>query len=333
MKRSNQVSEEIKKIIDQKIIPGASWAMIDQSSILCQSDGTFGFSGAFSEKKVTGEELYDLASLTKVIGTTTRVLQLIDEKKWSFSTKVCEILPQYPCLTMDVKDLLLHQSGLPADVKDKSAFSKEKLNKIFSEITVSHMPKQTIYSDLGYLLLGMMIEATDRISLDKSFNQFIFQPLGMECTHFYVDDPKQAIPTGEKNSRGLIQGVVNDTKAYRLSKPVGSAGLFSSVMDIAIFTQAMLKKDIRLFSKVRFRELMECNESDRTFGWEVKQGQGYSYLFHTGYTGTSIGFDWKTQRGLVILTNRLFQAKDPEQLIEIRDQLYKNFFTGDDLNK
>lgn len=333
MKRSNQVSEEIKKIIDQKIIPGASWAIIDCSNILCQSNGTFGFSGIFAEKKVTGEELYDLASLTKVIGTTTRVLQLIDEKKWSFSTKVCEILPQYPCLTMDVKDLLLHQSGLPADVKDKITFSKEKLNKIFSEITVSHLSRQTLYSDLGYLLLGMMIEATDRSSLDKSFNQFIFQPLGMERTHFFVDDPLQAIPTGEKNNRGLIQGVVNDTKAFRLSKPVGSAGLFSSLRDVALFTQLMLKKDNRLFSKMRFKELMECNESSRTFGWEVKQGQGYSYLFHTGYTGTSIGFDWKTQRGLVLLTNRLFQTKNPEQFIEIRYRLYDRFFKGDELKR
>ncbi|MDU3484822.1 MAG: serine hydrolase domain-containing protein, partial [Enterococcus faecalis] len=233
------IQETIQRLINQQVVPGVAWGTITEGSLSEQYTGFLGNTGPFARQKVSSASLYDLASLTKVIGTTNRMLQLIDTNQLAFSTTVGEILPTYQGLSCSIGELLLHQSGLPADVADKKNVTKKSLQEIILTHSLSERGK-TIYSDLGYYLLGEIIQVLDRCSLEESFQTYVFQPMNLQHTSFTVSDFAQAVPTEITKQRGVIQGVVHDSKAYQLKAPIGSAGLFATLPDLLTFVQCFM---------------------------------------------------------------------------------------------
>ena len=164
------------------------------------------------------------------------------------------------------------------------------------EIILTHSLSErgkTTYSDLGYYLLGEIIQVLDRCSLEESFQTYLFQPMNLQHTSFTVSDFAQAVPTEITKQRGVIQGVVHDSKAYQLKAPIGSAGLFATLPDLLTFVQCFMNNRYPsgkpLFSEKMFDALWSMNQGDVHLLGSEKTQAGAGYLYHTGFTGTAIG--------------------------------------------
>lgn len=260
--------------------------------------------------------------MTKVVGTATRILQLIDECKIDWDSKINDLLVDFPNLALSIADLLLHTSGLPADFENKN-ISEEKVYSFFKNwVSNENVKHKTVYSDIGFILLGFVIEAIDKMDLERSFNKHIFKPLKMNETSYAPKNKMDVIPTEVTPNRGVIQGEVHDSKAWLIDKPIGSAGLFSTLTDLTKFVQAIMnnkKADNRLFfQKETYQKLIYTNERMRTYGWEhLFTNVEAPVLFHTGFTGTSIGIDVFRKESLILLTNRVHPDREDRDLSHI----------------
>lgn len=284
----------------------------------------------FNQQQVQAKMVYDLASLTKVLGTTTRMLQLIQADRLSFETRVCEIIQAYPNLSMTIGELLLHHSGLPAEYPDKNNFFEQALISFYSNFVVP-AEKKTVYSDLGFMLLGLIIEAIDGTNLAISFEKNIFEPLKMASTGYQpIVENSQIIPTELTTERGLVVGTVHDSKAFKFNRPAGSAGLFSTLADLEKFASALLFNKILtgepFFSEDIYQELQNFSISGRTWGWERRFNTGV--IYHTGFTGPAMGLDLINKRGLILLTNRIHLRREDFSYLSNRVKLFENFFSN-----
>lgn len=316
----------IQELVTQKVVPGISLGTIDARGAATNFYGALGNDAPFAAQMLSQQHVYDIASLTKVVGTTTRILQLIDQHKLQLATPIASILPEYANLECTIEDLLLHRSGLPADLLDKQHVTKEKVQTYIISCPIS-ATKQTVYSDLGFFLLGEVICHLDQCSLAESFKHSIFAPMKLTNTDYHVINKQIAVPTEITDTRGIIQGIVQDSKAYQIKTPIGSAGLFAPLMDLMKFVQCILKNrdqtQAPVFSQALFQQLLSTNINGRTFGWEIKYNQNQEkYLYHTGFSGTSIGMNFKTKEALILLTNRTFPNRKERGFIAAREKIY-----------
>ncbi|AUJ28761.1 serine hydrolase domain-containing protein [Liquorilactobacillus hordei] len=320
----------IKEAIKQQYIYGASYTITNETSNSQFYLGTQG-TGKY-DIAITSNMFYDLASLTKVVGTTTRVLQLIEEGKLSLNTEVGEILEglKYPQLT--IANLLLHNSGLPADIIGARSLTKEELvNKIKDTNLVSLPGEKVIYSDLGFILLGWIITQIDG-NLSSSLNEHIFRPLKMQNTGYNLAKKSliNFVPTEDEPQRGgIIQGIVHDYKAYLMDGVSGHAGIFSTLEDLVNFTSMYINNGIfaekRILSPQSYNLLEKYSGRGRTLGWQIWDGDP-TKLWHTGFTGTSIALDLKNKRAFICLTNRIHPTRQKKEWIEIRKEVTKLFY-------
>lgn len=311
------IVNKMEKAIDQGIIPGISIAFLNNEQTTTYYLGKQGIEPF--NKEINADMQYDLASLSKVVGTTTRILQLIDEKKISLDTQANELINCVNACT--IKELLLHCAGYPSDVENKYECTKETL--IEKVLNTPKTIKETQYSDIGYIILGLVIEAVDQMKLEESFQHHIFKPLGMLNTSYFPNCVEMCIPTEKNDKRGMIQGVAHDHKGYLLGQG-GSAGLFSTLNDLVIFCHAYLNQSSLLFSKEIF-ELLNIEKEKRTLGWDKKYGE--HILYHTGFTGTSILLNLEKQEGMILLTNRIHPTREDKGYLALREQCNQLFLT------
>lgn len=273
--------------------------------------------------------LYDLASVTKVVATTTRIFQLLSDHTIRLHDSVTRFLPGFTHPEITIKNLLLHNSGLPADIEHSDRMNREDLITAIYDCELEHEPGQaTVYSDLGYILLGWIIRTVDG-SLARSVQDHILYPLAMTNTGYNLNRPKvRFVPTEFDLRRGQIQGQVHDYKAFLLNGESGHAGLFSTLTDLTVFTEMMLNfgayQGKRVLDENVFDWLDAYDEDGRTLGWERYAGQHQYY--HTGYTGPMIAFDLDRQLGLVVLTNRVYPTRENTAWNRDRKEVLDLFF-------
>ncbi|MFV0479153.1 MAG: serine hydrolase domain-containing protein [Anaerorhabdus sp.] len=310
------IKEKLEGYIDEGIIHGVAFSFVNKQIIEKYCLGVNG-----DEKKpikITDILYFDIASLTKVIGTTTRIMQLLDEKVITLERKISEFVPGLKFQDITIKDLLLHSSGLSADLQDKENLTKEN---VIERINRTVLQDELIYSDLGFILLGFIIEKIDGVSLEDSFQKHIFKKINMKSTSYKLQgNVENYIPTEIQESRGCIQGIVHDSKAYQIGM-IGSAGLFSTLHDVSLFAQSVLKDELILTEESK-QLLLKTMYNQRTIGWDKKFGN--NVLYHTGFTGTSICLDFKKEEGFILLTNRTF-PKRKDDFLEIRNELVQLF--------
>ena len=282
------------------------------------------------------ETIYDLASLTKVIGTTTAVMILFDEGRIQLDAPVVTYLPEFTGGYKDsvtVRQLLEHRSGLPAD-RDlwRIAHSPAEARQVVLDAPLECKPGQCyIYSDLGAITLGMMVERVTGQGLDVFLHERVFAPLGMVNTFFKPADSlkSRVAPTEVSPPRGYpLQGEVHDENAYALGGVAGHAGLFSTASDLSIFAQMILEggeyKGVRIVSDSTVKLFTTRAAGSRALGWAMADGQWGSGRFmsegsfgHVGYTGTSLWIDPDREMFVILLTNRVHaaRARRPAQVI------------------
>jgi serine-type D-Ala-D-Ala carboxypeptidase len=283
-----------------------------------------------SDAKVSASTIYDLASLTKVVGTTTAVMLLFDEDKIKLDEPVKSYLPEFSGGNKDlvtVRMLLEHRSGLPAG-RDlwRLASSPADARRAVLETPLAFRPGQYMeYSDLGADVLGFVVERVSGQALDRFLDQRVFKPLGMSETGFRPSPllRAQIAPTELNPPRGYpLRGEVHDENAYALGGVAGHAGIFSSAADLSVFAQMMLNggefRGTRLIkeSTVSLFTKSTSSRGTRALGWDTcgHEGSCGKYLSdnsygHTGFTGTSMWIDPDREMFVILLTNRVHAAR------------------------
>jgi CubicO group peptidase (beta-lactamase class C family) len=280
---------------------------------------------------VRSSDIFDLASITKVIATTSAIMRLVDQNKINIDKPVVTYLPDFKGKkkkykkqksTITVKDLLSHSSGLPA-FKQYHQMKKSRdliLGSIYDTEPVRMIGDTMIYSDVGAIMLGELVEKVSGLSLNKFTDSLVFEPLGMSTTFF--NPPKEKIhrivPTEIDPNGNLIHGYVHDENAHSLGGVAGHAGLFSTAKDLAIFSQMMLNKGLYGWKRIFRQNTVELftaraniiPESSRCLGWDSPSGEssGGVYLSdasfgHGGYTGTTLWIDPENEIIVILLTN------------------------------
>jgi CubicO group peptidase (beta-lactamase class C family) len=272
--------------------------------------------------------IYDIASLSKVVGTTTAIMILYDEKKVDLDAPVFRYLPAFSGGLRDqvtVRELLTHRSGLPAG-RDlwRVARSPQEARDMVLTTQLQYAPNTAyIYSDLGADLLGMIVEKVSGERLDQFLERRVFGPLGMHDTFYRPPDSVRyrIAPTEVTPPRGYpLQGEVHDENAYALGGIAGHAGLFSTAADLSIFAQMMLSggtyDGVHIISEPTVALFIRRSAGHRALGWDTADGDYGSgrYLTeraygHTGFTGTSIWIDPDREMFVILLTNRVHAAK------------------------
>ena len=302
---------------------------------------------------VTANTLYDMASLTKVIVTTTSVMMLMQQKRLDLDTPVVRYLPEWAAAAksdpdptwrarVTIRNLLLHDSGLPAhrDFYKGAKGHDAVLARVLAEPLVHQPGTQVEYSDLGFIMLGEIVQRLTGVTLDEYAKQHIFAPLGINASLF--NPPRKLWPTIAPTEndldfrKRLMQGEVHDENAWAMGGISGHAGLFSTAGDAAIFAQMILNGGIyayhRLLSRPTIQEFTAreaIGDAARTLGWDViTQPSSSGHFFsassfgHTGFTGTSLWID--PERGLfvVLLTNRVNPTRANEQIRQLRPAVH-----------
>jgi len=274
--------------------------------------------------------IYDLASLTKVVATTTAIMILYDQGKIHLDDPASKFIPAFAGGAKDditIQMLLEHRSGLPAG-RDlwRVALTPDEARQATIDTPLECNPGQCyIYSDLGADILGFVVEAASGQKLDAFMGEHVFKPLGMEDTffrpHWTLRD--RIAPTELTPPRGYpLRGEVHDENAFALGGVAGHAGLFSTASDLAVFAQMMLNggeyNGVRILSDsaVALFTARTAGREKRALGWDMCDHDGScgKYLSkhaygHTGFTGTSLWIDPDKDLFVILLTNRVHAAR------------------------
>jgi len=316
---------QIESIVDQAIgaheIPGAV--------VLVGHDGRVIYRRAFGWRSLepriepmTTDTIFDLASLTKVVATTTSVMRLVERGQIRLDDPVMRYIPEFGTngkQYITVRDLLTHHSGLAPDI-DLNRIPNDyraALQVAFDEKPLIPPGARFIYSDTNFIVLGALVGRVSGMSLDRYAKTHIFVPLGMTHTRFLPPAswvPKIA-PTQYDEVGVMLRGVVHDPRARRMGGIAGHAGLFSTADDLAKFAQALLnghgvlsRKTIEMMTKP---QQPPTSTALRGFGWDIDSplSSNRGELFpigsfgHTGWTGTSLWIDPITNSYVIILSN------------------------------
>jgi uncharacterized protein YbbC (DUF1343 family)/CubicO group peptidase (beta-lactamase class C family) len=272
---------------------------------------------------MTIDTIFDLASLTKVVATTTAVMQLVDQGKVRLNDPVVKYIPEFGQngkADITVRDLMTHYSGLPPDFDLNPPWTGRDAGYSLALSSVPIAPPETrfIYSDINFIVLGVIVERVSGIPLDFYCAQNIFVPLGMAHTRFRP--PAEWLPliapTELDEHRQMLHGVVHDPRSRRMGGVAGHAGVFSTADDLAKFAQTILDGGGPVLSSFAIEKMTSPQQPPnattlRGLGWDIDSPLGSNRgeflpvgsFGHTGFTGTSLWIDPTTQTYIILLTN------------------------------
>jgi uncharacterized protein YbbC (DUF1343 family)/CubicO group peptidase (beta-lactamase class C family) len=290
--------------------------------------------------------IFDMASVTKVVATTTAIMQLVEQGKIVLSNPVSDYWPEFKANgkeAISVRELMTHYSGLPPDLELKPDWSgyETALKMIVGEKLIAPPGTRFIYSDINFETLGELVRLVSGQPLDVYCAQHIFKPLGMKDTRFNPPPSlrRRIAPTqyqeGDKGK--MLWGEVHDPTAYNMGGVAGHAGLFSTAADLTIFAQMLLNggsyKRARILSPLSVEKMTSPQSPPdkmlaRGLGWDLDSpfASNRGELFevgsfgHTGFTGTDLWIDPVTKTFLIILSNRV-HPDGKGDVVPLRTQL------------
>lgn len=286
--------------------------------------------------------LWDLASLTKVVGTTTALAQLIESGKVDLRGPVQRYVPDWVGAgkeSVTVWHLLTHTSGLPSfRPYDQQTHNPDSLASLIFNTPLERSPGDSmVYSDMGAFMMGRVIEKVSGLRIDRYLHEHVFAPLRMSETMFNPPPSEWArvAPTEIDTTRGgLVRGKVHDERAYYMRGVAAHAGLFSTASDLSRFTRMLLhrgtldgKRILRAETLEQFTAYAGSGRSNRALGWE-KPPAAWAGQFmssraygHTGFTGTSIAIDPDLDLYIILLSNRVNPTRNNPKITGVRRHL------------
>ncbi len=335
-----RASAILGQAIVDRAFPGASVAVVvDGRLVALRGMGRFTYDAGSPE--VTAETMFDLASVSKVVGTTAMAMLLYERGHLDLDVPVAGIIPQFAKgdarrQSVTVRMLLAHSSGLPPYVRlYQDAHTREQLLEAALAAPLEADPDtRASYSDIGFIILGAALERIADESLQSFCAREVFGPLGMNHTTYCPPAQlRSGIPPtqDDREFRGrIIQGEVQDENASVLGGVAGHAGIFSNAADLATFAHCMLQggrpilrpDTVELFTR-------RHGASSRALGWDTpstpsQSGKYFSTLSfgHLGYTGTSLWIDPERRLAIVLLTNRTWPDTKSQLIKQVRPQFH-----------
>jgi len=341
-----RIDEVVKQAVRDSAFPGAV--------VLAAHNGVVGYHKAFGtyeydpySRQVDVNTIYDLASVTKVIATTSAVMRLVDERKLRLDDPVVKYIPQFGQQGKEkitIYNLMVHNSGLPAWRRFYEFCTTPQcvLDSVYASPLQYRTGDSTIYSDLGLITMGKVIEKVTGTTLDRYVDSVFFKPLGMNSTMF---NPPRSLwnriaPTEVdsfwQKTYVPVRGRVHDENAATLGGVSGHAGLFSTASDLAVMMQMLLNGGtyggVRYLQAETVRQFTSRQSagSTRGIGWDTKNLTGYTSagkLFgprsfgHTGFTGTSVWADPERNLFVILLTNRVYPTRSNTRIFEVRPKV------------
>ena len=272
-------------------------------------------------------------------------MQLVERGTLCLDTLAEKYLPEFQQKGVTLKHLLTHTSGLPAWLPVYlRAPSRKDVISYLGGVTLESQPgKKAVYSCLGYIVLGTLLENVAGKSLDTLAQERIFAPLGMEWTRFNPPHiwREHCAATEDSNSferrmvnyerydwrEGVIIGQVHDENAHFLGGVSGNAGLFSTSTDLSLFCRTLMDNGgglLRPESLSTMQQVASAEGERRGIGWAVTDD---GCLYHTGFTGTSIRICLKRKLAVILLTNRVHPDADRRGIIDFRKIFHSIVFS------
>jgi CubicO group peptidase (beta-lactamase class C family) len=337
----------LQESVARHAFPGAVVAVGRRDTVLFEEG--FGALGDDDTTQPGAGTIYDVASLTKVVGLTTLTMMLVEQKKLDLDAPVTRYVPAFAAGgdSVTVRHLLTHSSGLPAwHPLYREVHAREEMFVRVNATPLEAAPgTRMVYSDLGAILLTEIVEGLMEHRLDSLLAQRVFQPLGMRDTRFLPPEglrPRIA-PTEDDPWRGrVLRGEVHDENATAMGGVSGHAGLFSTAADLVRFAQMMLnngrtdarahgRTESRLLDSATIESFVRVQRpgfSSRALGWDTpSQGSSAGTRMsarafgHTGFTGTSIWIDPEQDLFVILLTNRVHPTRNNELIREVRPRV------------
>ena len=299
-----KIIQKIEQQIEAGIYPGASFAYYRDGE---WSDCYLGEANPEIGEQTCQGLVYDLASVSKVVGVGTVLTFLWHQGELDIEKSVTEFLPDsdYPDIT--IRQLLTHATDLDPYIPNRDQLSEDQLREAMFHLN-RREKRAFLYSDVHFLLLGFLLENYFEKNLDQILQEQVLDPWKMKETQF--GPVSSAVPT----VRGQKVGVVHDPKARLLGKHAGSAGLFSTVKDLKIFLEHYLQDD---FADGLSQNFSDLSDKERSLAWNLEG----DWLDHTGYTGTFIMWNRKKQEAAIFLSNRTYEKDERSQWILDRNQV------------
>lgn len=335
-----EIDRVLEEFLEQKAFPGGVLAVGHKGRLVyLKPFGRLSYDP--DSAAVSTDTIYDLASLTKVIATTTMAMILVDQGLLDIDKPVQDFLPLFQGSGKEkvtVRDLLTHSSGMVAygdlykEIRGKEAYVER-----IQAMDLEYEPgTKSVYSDYGTILLGEILERVAGQPMDEFVEERVFEPLGMVDTGYLpADDLLERIaPTEDDPWRGyVVCGEVHDENTHAMGGVAPHAGLFGTAPDLARFLQMILNGGVFEHHRVVSREIVEewtrdagISDSDRALGWDTKSAEGSSAgnyfspnsFGHTGFTGTSIWVDPERQLFVILLTNRVHPTRENKLHLQAR---------------
>lgn len=351
-----QIDYIMKRAIDDGVFPGGIVLVVHKESVAYEK--AFGYADLYVDDlktpstkpiRVRTGTIFDVASISKLF-TATAVMQLVEKKKIALDDPVALYLPSFKTNGKEkvtIRQLLSHTSGLPASIPlhqvpgDKQA----RIDAALQARLIAEPGTKMIYSDLGYIILGELVQNVSGMPLDQYMDKHIFQPLHMKSTMYrppyYLKKRIASTEFQRKNQRGLVWGEVHDENAWALGGVVGHAGLFSTAEDLGRFALAHLNQGQlhghRILQADTVQEMTRIQtphiaDAFRGLGWELNQDwymgsfAGTETFGHTGFTGSSLFIDRQREVIVIILTNRVHPTRTGPNVSEVRKEIANAVF-------
>jgi CubicO group peptidase (beta-lactamase class C family) len=331
----------LEQAVSEQAFPGAAFGVLAQGQVVAL-DAVGGFTYDQPTAPVTASTVYDLASITKVIATTSMAMLLHQDGALSLDQPLVQLLPGFaqgePAGStrreVTLRMLLAHASGLPGYVRlFEEPGGREGLLNACLKLPLETSPgSHAEYSDPGFILLGRALEIIAGEDLESFCSREVFAPLAMTSTCFRPPaDWRSSVPPTEEDTtfrNRVIQGEVQDENCFILGGVGGHAGLFSNALDPLLYAQCLLVQHQR-FAPATVQLFTARAElppgSSRALGWDTPSQPSSSGRFfsrhsagHLGYAGTSLWIDFARRSAVVLLTNRTWPDRKSQSIRTVR---------------
>lgn len=336
--RIETIDKILEKYIDEKKIPGMN------VGIRCCDNSLFKKSYGYRQVEPTVEvnsidTIYDLASLTKIVSTWASLITLLQNNKLHLSTTLGDIFgrcSKNKLADTSIYELLTHTSGISEETYlRKYGYKQKEVRNGILEEGIKGQKGEFRYSNKGFFILGEVVEEITGIGISEYAMKNIWSPLNMKNTAYApLKDVSVVAPTErDENSRLCKCGIVHDENAEWLQGVSGHAGVFSSIDDMILFCEELIReKPLVLRTEwidYSMKPHINNNSDMRGLAWRIsKYGEGLDLIAnHYGFTGTSIWLNRKKREYVVILSNRVHPSRNNINMQTIREEVVKAFWT------
>lgn len=323
----SEIQNKMKKGAENTVFPGAVYAILYKEKLIIDVVGNKSLLPTLEGNKL--DTIYDLASLTKVIVTNFLIGKLVEEGTIKLTDPVRKYIPEFKHEDITVVDLLTHSSGLPANINWMNVKTKDDyLELIFNVDKKEKRHSKAIYSDIGFIILGLLIEKVANQKLDTLANNLIFKKLNMTDTTYNPINIDRCAPT-EKEGDIYIKGIVHDKKARLFDGVAGHAGVFSTVFDLVKYAKMILDEGVYKGNQIISKEIInlwykpiiqDSKGRYRTIAWikgtgsDVVNPISKKVIYHTGFTGNRMLIDKDNELAIILLSNRVHPTRDNNKL-------------------